>query len=143
MNNSGSRYSSRSNHSSKDSSRYYYSRSNSSMNNNGRRNSHWYYYSSKDRSKYNHSKRTFYSSHICRINYSFFWRSSTIWKSYICRYANMILAWIRFRNSKIQDRNKYRIYGLEWISIFDSWWNNNRINSTNRNILRKNSNIFK
>lgn len=142
MNHRGRRYRRRSHNRSKDPCRYYYSRTNSSWNNNSRRNCNVNYYRSKDRSKHDYSKRTQYSSYICWIDHSLFWMSSKIWKINVCRYTHWILALIRFRNSKIQDWYKYSIYGLEWFSIFNSWWYYYGINSTDMNIMTKSSNIW-
>lgn len=133
MNDRCKRYSSRSYNRSKDPCRYYYSRTNSSWNNNSRRNCNVNYYRSKDRSKHDYSKRTQYSSYICWIDHSFFWMSSTIWKINVCRYTHWILAWIRFRNSKIQDRINNIILRLEWNNVHD------RMRTRDRNFRGKNN----
>jgi len=133
MNDRCKRYSSRSHNRSKDPRRYYYSSTNSSWNNHGRRNCNVNNYSSKDRSKHDHSKRTQYSSYICWIDHSFFWMSGTIWKINVCRYTHWILAWIRFRNSKIQDMINNIILRLEWNNVHD------RMRTRDRNFRGKNN----
>lgn len=121
MNNRSRRYRSRCNYSSEDPRRYYYRSTDSRMNDNSRRNCNWNNYRSEDRSKHHYSKRTQHSSDICRINHSFFRRSSTIWKINVCRYTHWILAWIRFRNSKIQDRVHNIILRLELNNLYNYW----------------------